>query len=54
MSSTIWEPLIISASFHPNPATAGKPTLLSVIVVDVFGQEQEDLRMAGEYYSGEV
>lgn len=53
-TETIWEPLIISASFAPNPATSGKAVLLSVVVVDVFGKEQEELRGSGEFGSGEV
>lgn len=54
MNETIWEPLIISASFSPNPGLTGQPLLLSVTVIDVFGKEQDELHMAGEFYSGEV
>lgn len=49
-----WSPLIISAAFTPNPAIAGGDVLLQVVVIDVQSIEQEELRMAGEFMSGEV
>lgn len=54
MAETIWEPIIVSAAFNPNPAVVGNPTLLSVVAVDVFGREQEEARYSDEFYSGEV
>jgi len=54
MNETTWSPLIISAAVDPSPALAFKPIRLTVLVVDVFGQEQEDVRISGEYQSGEV
>lgn len=54
MAETVWEPLIISASFVPNPAEAGRQLLVSALIVDVFGKEQEEARYSNEFYSGEV
>lgn len=54
MAETVWQPLIISASFTPNPAEAGASLLISAVIVDVFGTEQEEVRYPSEFYSGEV
>lgn len=54
MAETVWTPLILSASFTPNPAISGETTLLSVSAVDVFGAEQTEARYSSEFYSGEV
>lgn len=49
-----WKPLIIAASFAPNPVNVGSHTVLSVIVIDAQGSERDDLFYAGELQSGEV
>ena len=49
-----WTPLIISASFSPNPATAGSTTVLSVIAVDALMGEVDEIFYSGEIHSGEV
>lgn len=54
MNETIWEPLFISATFTPHPAAAGNPTILSIVVVDVFGKEQAEIWYCGEIGCGEV
>lgn len=52
MSET-WTPLVISASFAPNPVSVGLPTVLSVVVIDAQGGEREDLWHSGEVQAGE-
>jgi len=54
VGETVWDPLFVSASFTPNPVIVGQPTLLSIIVIDVFGKEQDDIKISGEYSCGEV
>ena len=49
-----WKPLIIAASFSPNPVNVGAPTVLSVIVIDAQGGERDELFYAGEIQAGEV
>ena len=49
-----WTPLIISASFDPNPATAGSPAVLSVIVIDALMGEVDEIFYSNEVQSGEV
>ena len=51
---TVWEPLIVTATFSPNPATTGQTVTLSVLALDVFGDEQTEARLSGEFVSGEV
>ena len=53
MSET-WTPLVISASFAPNPVSVGLPTVLSVVVIDAQGGDREDLWHSGEVQAGEV
>ena len=53
MSET-WTPLVISASFAPNPVSVGLPTVLSVVVIDAQCEEREDLCYRGELQAGEV
>ena len=52
MSET-WTPLVISASFAPNPVSVGLPTVLSVVVIDAQGGEREDLWYSGELQAGD-
>ena len=47
-------PIILSAVFIPNPADVGESILLQVLAVDVETVEQDEIRMSGEFNSGEV
>ena len=53
MSET-WTPLVISASFAPNPVSVELPSGLAVAVIDAQGGEREDLWYSGELQAGEV
>ena len=48
-----WSPIVISA-FTPATANVGDSVLLQVIVLDVQTIEQEEIRVSGEFQSGEV
>lgn len=54
MNETIWQPVILSAEVTPNPATTGRSLVIRVLALDVFGAEQTEMRLVGEWYSGEV
>ena len=54
MNETVWIPFILSAAFSPNPAGTTDTITLRVTAVDIFGAEQEEARVSGELYSGEV
>ena len=54
MAETIWLPVILKAVIEPNPVEAGKPAVIRVTVVDVFGGEQTETRYSGEFSAGEV
>ena len=47
-------PAIISAKFDPNPAIANSKTLLSVLVIDVYGYERIEPVYTNEFFSNEV
>lgn len=49
-----WSPIVISATFTPATANVGGSVLLQVIVLDVQTIEQEEIRLSGEFQSGEV
>ena len=49
-----WSPIVISATFTPVTANVGDSVLLQVIVLDVQTIEQEEIRLSGEFQSGEV
>lgn len=54
MSETIWKPLIVAVQVSQSPAVVGVPFRLTVTAYDIFGGEQEDSRLCGEWYCGEV
>ena len=49
-----WKPLIIAASFDPNPVNVGSSTVLSVIAVDTQVGQVTEVRYSGEFRGGEV
>lgn len=49
-----WSPLIITAVMTPNPVTVGELVLLQAAVIDVQSVEQTEVRVSGEFRSGEV
>lgn len=48
------EPVILSATFTPNPADVGENILVQVLAVDVTTTEQTDLKLTGEALTGEA
>lgn len=44
---TVWNPLIMSALFTPNPAGTTDTILLQVQAIDIFGGEQTEAWYAG-------
>ena len=53
MNETIWEPVILSVSLTPNPTKVGETVIIAIKAVDVFGREQEELRLCGEWLCGD-
>lgn len=49
-----WSPIVISATLTPAAANVGDSVLLQVIVLDAQTIEQEEIRVSGEFQSGEV
>lgn len=54
MDENEWIPSIALANYVPDPVQALRPFVMRVLIVDAFRGRQEDVRMAGELYSGEV
>ena len=54
MANATYTPLILSATFVPNPVKSGEALLLQVMALDVEIAEKTETRMSGEFYSGEV